>query len=32
METSVLNRLDRTAAAYAGKVMFKDDSAQITFG
>ena len=32
METSVLNRLDRTAAAFAGKVMFKDDSAQITFG
>ncbi len=32
METSILNRLDRTAAAYADKMMFKDDSAEITFG
>ena len=32
METSILNRLDRTAAAYAGKVMFKDEHGEITFG
>ncbi len=32
METSVLNRLDRTAAAYHDKVMFKDEHGEITFG
>ena len=32
METSILNRLDRTAAAYADKVMFKDEHDSITFG
>lgn len=32
MQTSVLNRLDSTAARFADKVMFKDDSACITFG
>ena len=32
METSILNRLDRTAVAYADKVMFKDEHDSITFG
>ena len=32
METSVLNRLDKTAAAFPDKVMFRDETAEITFG
>lgn len=32
METSILNRLDRTAVSYADKVMFKDERSEITFG
>ncbi len=32
METSVLNRLDKTAAAFPNKVMFRDETAEITFG
>lgn len=32
METSVLNRLDRTAQAFSDKVMFKDEHSEITFG
>ena len=32
METSILNRLNKTAAAYADKVMFRDETAEITFG
>ncbi len=32
METSILNRLDKTAGAYAEKVMFKDEASGITFG
>ncbi|HCA04851.1 MAG TPA: amino acid adenylation protein [Ruminococcaceae bacterium] len=31
MQTSMLNRLDYTAEAYAGKVMFKDEHSEITF-
>ncbi|MBQ1814482.1 MAG: AMP-binding protein [Ruminococcus sp.] len=32
METSVLNRLDKTAAAFPDKIMFRDETAEITFG
>lgn len=32
METSILNRLDRTSVKYADKVMFKDENSRITFG
>ena len=32
METSILNRLNRTSVKYADKVMFKDEHSQITFG
>ena len=32
METSILCRLDRTAEAYADKVMFRDEASEITFG
>lgn len=32
METSILNRLNKTAVKYAEKVIFKDESSQITFG
>ncbi len=31
METSILNRLDRTAAQYADKVIFKDHESEISF-
>ena len=31
METSILNRLDRTCEKYADKVMFRDENNEITF-
>ncbi len=31
METSILNRIDRTCAQYPDKVLFKDENSQITF-
>ena len=32
MENSVLNRVDRTCAKYADKVLFKDEHGMLTFG